>query len=314
MKSLVSIIIPTYNRAHLICETLDSIIAQIYTNWECIIVDDGSTDNTKELIVGYSEKDKRIQYHQRPVNRPKGANACRNYGFELSKGEYINWFDSDDIMLSEHLEKLVITLQMESVDFVVGDCVNFEVGKVIDEKPYSFDKTKVKMDPVMYAKNQIGWITDDFLGKREIIQNIRFNEKLDAGQEYNFFVRLLLQNKNGIFINEILTHRRVHEGSVSVKNKENENNYFSVIATIKYQTAQDLVVYNNIDLIRWFLSGYMRYSFMLANENNAVPYKNAAFRLICNYYSYKNGIAFILALVFARYFNKGYNIMKYARR
>lgn len=82
-QPLVSIIIPTYNRAHLIGETLDSVMAQTYTNWECIVVDDGSTDNTAELLVVYCNKDNRFQYHHRPKDRPKGANAYRNYGIDV---------------------------------------------------------------------------------------------------------------------------------------------------------------------------------------------------------------------------------------
>ncbi|WP_372938266.1 glycosyltransferase family 2 protein, partial [Seonamhaeicola sp.] len=88
-QPLVSIIIPTYNRAHLIGETLDSVLAQTYTHWECIVVDDGSSDHTSQVVATYCKNDARFQYHQRPLDRPKGANACRNYGFELSKGEYI---------------------------------------------------------------------------------------------------------------------------------------------------------------------------------------------------------------------------------
>ena len=107
---LVSIIIPTYNRVHLIGETLDSIIAQTYQNWECIVVDDGSTDGTDELMAAYVGQDSRFQYHHRPEERLSGGNAARNYGFEMSKGEYINWFDSDDLMHSEKLEKQVKTL------------------------------------------------------------------------------------------------------------------------------------------------------------------------------------------------------------
>ena len=105
MNQLVSIIIPTYNRAHLIGETLDSILAQTYTNWECIIIDDGSSDDTLEVIDNYIKKDNRFQYYRRPVERSKGPNVCRNFGYELSKGEYINWFDSDDVMLPTFLEK-----------------------------------------------------------------------------------------------------------------------------------------------------------------------------------------------------------------
>src|SRR5690554_2800862 len=100
---LVSIIIPTYNRAHLIGETLDSVLAQTYENWECIVVDDGSTDNTEELMAEYMTKDARFQYHHRPKDRLPGGNAARNYGFEVSMGEYIQWFDSDDLMLTEYL-------------------------------------------------------------------------------------------------------------------------------------------------------------------------------------------------------------------
>jgi len=101
---LVSIIIPTFNRAHLIGETLDSIMAQTYTNWECIIVDDGSTDGTDKVMAEYIAKDPRFQYHHRPKDRLPGGNAARNYGFEVSKGEYVNWFDSDDIMLPSKLK------------------------------------------------------------------------------------------------------------------------------------------------------------------------------------------------------------------
>ena len=90
-EPLVSIIIPTYNRAHLIGETLGSVLAQTYQNWECIVVDDGSTDNTEAVLATFTAKDSRFQYDQRPKDRLAGGNAARNYGFELSKGEYINW-------------------------------------------------------------------------------------------------------------------------------------------------------------------------------------------------------------------------------
>ena len=73
--SLISIIIPTYNRAHLISETLDSILAQTYLNWECIVVDDGSTDTTADVMREYIKKNSRFQYHQRPDNRKKGPNS-----------------------------------------------------------------------------------------------------------------------------------------------------------------------------------------------------------------------------------------------
>ena len=80
MKELVSIIIPTFNRANLISYTLDSVLNQDYTSWECLVVDDGSTDKTQEVVLGYIQKDSRIKLLHRPNDWIKGANSCRNYG------------------------------------------------------------------------------------------------------------------------------------------------------------------------------------------------------------------------------------------
>src|SRR5690554_3366688 len=117
---LVSIIIPTYNRAHLIGETLDSVLAQTYTHWECIVVDDGSTDNTDEVMAEYLIKDSRIQYFHRPNTHLPGGNGARNYGFLQSKGKYIQWFDSDDLMDVEKLKVKVENIISYNVDFVIS--------------------------------------------------------------------------------------------------------------------------------------------------------------------------------------------------
>lgn len=106
---MLSIIIPTYNRAHLISETLESIQAQTYKNWECLVVDDFSTDNTEEFINQYSLKDNRIKYLKN--ERKKGAQGARNTGILKSKGEYISFFDSDDTMFPERFEKQLSFLQ-----------------------------------------------------------------------------------------------------------------------------------------------------------------------------------------------------------
>jgi glycosyltransferase involved in cell wall biosynthesis len=115
-KHIISIIIPTFNRAHLISETLDSIIAQTYTNWECIVVDDGSTDDNEKVLQEYILKDERFQYYQRPDLKPKGACSFRNYGFSLSKGEYVNWFDDDDIMHYDFLQSKLSKFKYCDVD------------------------------------------------------------------------------------------------------------------------------------------------------------------------------------------------------
>jgi len=130
LKPLVSIIIPTYNRAHLLGKTLGSILAETYQNWECIVVDDGSTDYTQKLMQFHLFFDPRISYFRRPRNRLKEANACRNYGFELSKGDYINWFDNDDLMHPEKLERQLNSSENSDYNFSV--CQTLVFGNKID--------------------------------------------------------------------------------------------------------------------------------------------------------------------------------------
>lgn len=313
MELLVSIIIPTYNRAHLIGETLDSIIAQTYTNWECIIIDDGSTDNTYDLIVKYCLKDHRIQYSRRSEGRPKGANACRNYGFEISKGVYTKWFDSDDIMLPMHLETLIATLERENVDFVVGDSVNFEIGKIIDKKPYEFDKNNVKMDAFMFAKSQIGWITDDFLAKRSTLINFKFNEKLEDGQEYNLFIRYLLTDKRGVFINKILTKARIHSQSLGTINKVDQLNHKKIIAKIKIFTLEDVFKYKHEPLNDWFISGYIYLAHLIALEKSIPPSMLKSFFYVVKIKNITKGLFFLLSIFLLYFFKKGYKLNKYSR-
>ena len=99
----VSVVMPTYNRAHLIGRAIQSVLNQTYQDFEIIVVDDGSMDNTEKVIREFQKKDKRILYIQHEKN--KGEAAARNTGIEVAKGEYIAFQDSDDEWLPEKLEK-----------------------------------------------------------------------------------------------------------------------------------------------------------------------------------------------------------------
>lgn len=104
-EKLVSIIMPTYNCAKFIARTLDSVQAQTYQNWELIIVDDQSQDNTKEIVEEYMKNDPRIQYHLLDTN--SGAAVARTTAMSLAKGDYMSFLDSDDIWMSDKLERQI---------------------------------------------------------------------------------------------------------------------------------------------------------------------------------------------------------------
>ncbi len=318
-KSLISIIIPTYNRAHLIGETLDSIITQTYTNWECIIVDDGSTDATEKLINEYIKKDTRFQYHRRPNDRPKGANACRNYGLEVSNGVYVQWFDSDDVMHKNCLKKKIEGLKKIKADFIVSKTIFFRSTlNNINRIKYNLINKK----PTLYnfvCRNQT-WLTLDGLFVKKSLNQVRWNEKLFSGQEFNFISKYLAQNLTGIMLDEELAYARVHNNSIhSFQNKStnmfNHNKYKTYMLTYS-----DLILNNSSqkikskNLVKNKLFGLIvSFAYEIAKCKGRIPnFSNLIIIVKKEKGNYKLCL-FIVSLLTAFIFGKGYQIMNKSR-
>lgn len=241
MQPLVSVIIPTFNRAHLLGETLDSILAQTYTHFECLVVDDGSTDHTAEILEFYSEKDSRIKYFSRPHDLPKGANACRNYGFEKSRGEFINWFDSDDLMTPDFLELKVNAIFSGNFDYVITKTECFDKEKNVvhrNENYYRFEDFPVTN--YNYVSQKINWLTYDFFVKRDLAEKARFNEKLSAFQERNYFSKITCFSTNAKIVDAYVTKVRLHKNSIQANLKRNENLYYQDLRKFFFETWQDI--------------------------------------------------------------------------
>lgn len=236
-KPLVSIIIPTFNRAHLIGETLDSVLAQTYQNWECIVVDDGSTDGTDLLLEEYIAKDARFQYHHRPKDRLPGGNAARNYGFEVSKGEYVQWFDSDDLMMPEKLDLKVKTILEYGVNFVISQTQYFNRE---NGGGYAYNYKEEEVNFMSYSTTYISWFTPDIFLKRSIANRISFNEKLKAGQEYNFSCKLLLETNSLKKIDKVLTLRRFHLNSIGRKRQLDRKHYNQTLFDLYWTNLNEL--------------------------------------------------------------------------
>lgn len=212
---LISIIIPTYNRAHLISETLDSILMQTYKNWECIIIDDNSTDDTAILLNDYTKKDPRFQYHVRPKCRAKGPNSCRNYGFEISKGEYVKWFDSDDLMYSNLLENQVKVVN----DQDQVECVVCKVAFYDCEHDTILKENKIYSDNLIedYLVSNIAFYISGPLWKRSFLneQKLLFDETIHNLDDWDFNLRMLYQELYIVYLDEVLIKYRIHEESLS---------------------------------------------------------------------------------------------------
>ena len=224
IEQLVSIIIPTYNRYHIIRDTLNSIQKQTYSNWECIVVDDGSEDATEELMQDYIAKDNRFKFSKRPESMPKGANACRNYGFKLSKGEFINWFDSDDIMLPQKLELQIESLtKNQSAPYCI--CQSFWFDRTTNTS-LGLRAKKITSDSRFedYISGHNFWLTTAPLWRAEFINkhNLSFDETLHQSQEYDFHIKALSINDDYSIIEEPLVTIVRHDEALSHNILEDE--------------------------------------------------------------------------------------------
>lgn len=259
-KSLVSIIIPTYNRAHLIGETLDSVLAQTHENWECIIVDDGSIDNTEDVVEKYTENDSRFIYFKRPADRPKGGNACRNYGFEQSKGDFIKWFDSDDLMKNNFISIQFGTLnENPNLEFCAAFCEVFSKSEIQNEINYNPRITQKSENIFIdFLHDRIFFLTSSTLWRRDFLEGKKlFDEELFRGQEADFNFRRLVEGADFVYNKEkLFLLRRGHDSieSSSAKNIssfESRFKYYNLIFhsvdknvpeyCIKIQTKQYII-------------------------------------------------------------------------
>ncbi|MAM29033.1 MAG: hypothetical protein CMC13_08420 [Flavobacteriaceae bacterium] len=266
---LISIIIPTFNRANVLGETLDSVVNQTYRNWECIVIDDGSTDNTQDLVFSYLKKESRFQYFKRPEYIPKGPSACRNFGYEQSNGEYIQWFDSDDLMHPKKIElKAATALKNQSQVIIDQHSEKGLQGDVVDFESECFTSKTFYVD---YLLGKYPVITNDVMLKNTIIGSERFDVNLWKGEEFEFFSRIFKQKLRFCFMNTSLTHYRISEDSISLS----PNQIHSLIyLSKKIQTAHSN---HPLILARAEYQGRKSYKNLIKNKNTNLIIKHFTF-------------------------------------
>ncbi|WP_289021501.1 glycosyltransferase family 2 protein [uncultured Salegentibacter sp.] len=226
---LVSVIIPTYNRGHLIKDSVESVLNQTYENWELIIVDDGSTDNTKEVLKAY-EMDQRISYVHRPSSYPKGANACRNYGFEISKGDYVKWLDSDDLLTENCLEEQLHNIQQNNahVDFCNSQLFSVkEDRREVINRPWSNSLSTQNISSDLILGN-LRWPILAGLWRKDILPCKPYNEKIQNSQEWLFHIEMgLIPHIQYSFTKKVLCLIRAQQGSMSDASNKNGKYYYN---------------------------------------------------------------------------------------
>jgi glycosyltransferase involved in cell wall biosynthesis len=216
MPELVSIVVPTYNRGHLIGETIQSVIDQSYKNWELIIVDDGSTDDTKKRVDEFN--DVRIRYYF--ISHTGVIGAVRNVGMSHASGNYIAFLDSDDLWLPDKLDyQLSLLRKNPESSFVFGHGEHFGTGATPTPE---LEKEFIGniFIPFLFEKRFIFYVPT-LLFKKEVLNKITsIDETLFYAGDIDFFLRMAYSFK-GIFSHNIVTRIRKEEKSHSQNNKLN---------------------------------------------------------------------------------------------
>ncbi|WP_029543468.1 glycosyltransferase family A protein [Selenomonas sp. AB3002] len=220
VSGLVSIIMPTYNRARIISDAIKSVLSQEYGDFELIIVDDGSKDNT-ELVVRQF-KDERIIYHAYHPNQ--GGNHARNVGLRLSKGEYIAFLDTDNKWESSFLTKQIETLNRLKADFCFCRLAIHEEHKtqIVPSEANELFHSERLLDNAKLVRAMLGGNQIDTniacMRRRCIDENQGFNEKLRRLQDWEFFCRVILPQKYKVaFIPEVMVHSFIQKDSIRYK-------------------------------------------------------------------------------------------------
>jgi len=221
MNPVVSIIIPTYNYAHLITETLRSVINQSYKYWECIIVDDGSTDDTEEVVKDFVNNFSTYSFtYIKKVN--EGTSIAKNTGISLSAGKYIQFLDADDLISPDKLAVQVQILESDNIDLVFSKSAFFTEDnierKLIKKYPEGFLAERTLNDLELLkriVKNNIITIGAPLAKKEVLFKAGMFEADLKNNEDWLLWFKVAFLIKSFVYDenDKSFTSIRIHNQS-----------------------------------------------------------------------------------------------------
>jgi glycosyltransferase involved in cell wall biosynthesis len=267
----ISIIIPAYNAAFFLLETLVSVKNQTYTNWECIIVDDGSTDDTAAIIEQYIATDKRFSHI---YQSNKGLSAARNTGLQFAKGEIIQFLDADDVLLPLKFEKQLPDFENIDGDTMIVSYTDYLSGTSAN----IYERVDYHVSTIFYSKDYVAELISRWEATLSIPphcflfsanffkeKKIQFDIELPNHEDFDCWLNIFMQHPQIKYVNEKLCVYRITDGSMSKKTKLMCEGFLQVLD--KYMTNQSfseeekalltkkrraiLVKYNRFDLMNW---------------------------------------------------------------
>ena len=248
MNALVSIITPTYNSAKFIAETIQSVQNQTYQNWEMIIVDDGSSDETESVVLSILQNDNRIQFHK--LSQNSGPAVARNTGIEKASGDYMTFIDADDIWFPTFIENNIKTIQENGIPFVFS---SYRRANEQLEFVYSdfIVPSKVTYTDILKS-NSISCLTA-FLDIKKLGK--KYMPLIRKRQDMGLWLNYLKVIPFALGIQETQAIYRIRENSLSRKKSD----------LIKYQwqfyrNVEKLNIFQSVYyMLHWMYRGFMKY-------------------------------------------------------
>jgi len=240
-SSLVSIVIPAYNAARYISDTLDSVLAQTHSNWELIVVNDSSTDNTQSIVEAYVYRDHRVSLFNLKLNFGAPAGP-RNVGVRQARGSWVAFLDADDIWHPEKLSLQLFILMKTSAKFCSTGMVNFRLeprlqpsGKVSEDFEWiSFRKQLIKFRTP----------TSSVIVDRELLLKFPFNETMEykAREDLDCWLHCHEKILKSVKIRAPLVGYRVVDGQISGKKFQMLKRHFFVLRNYRFLSGDILPI------------------------------------------------------------------------
>ena len=233
---LISVLTPAYNREKYIAEAIESVRQQTIQDWEMIIVDDGSNDDTKKIVQSYQEKDARIVLLENPTNL--GISATRNHGLQYVRGTYIAMLDSDDVFLPRRFERQIEFLDRNPYIGVLGAWAK-HIGTsnrqfTPEEKDEQLRARSLYRCPMVHSSTMI---------RTAVVQEgqLQYNESYPASNDYDFWVKALPYTK---FHNlqEYLVQYRKHDQNISVTHTTSQKQFRVATSYLAFQNVLNLTL------------------------------------------------------------------------
>lgn len=268
---LISVVIPAYNAEQFLDETLESVLSQTYENWECIIVNDGSTDNTESIAKKWCEKDARFRYFYKENS---GASDTRNFGIKEARGEYIAFLDADDLYMPNFLEVCIENLVEKDVDLVAPKMLEFwdvqnEVIEDEDKKDYLYSG-KEGIALFLHSNR----ITMALLCKKSVMDEVGGFTWHKKAEDLHCWLKVLFAGYKIYRLGEYYAYRRTHNNSWSSMDRNCSKEVLELIVSLKANILE-----NGID--------YYRYFNRWAKKNIIINSKNR------KYFNIREGIKYI---------------------